>query len=425
MDQTFDPQPLRGHFPSLQRTVNGNPAIYFDGPGGTQTPKQVIDAIRGYLGKSNANLGGAFTTSKESDEVVHNARLAMADFFNARRPEEIAFGQNMTSLTFAASRAISKTWQSGDEIIVTRLDHDANIAPWVTAAQEHDVTVRWWDIRPEDCTLDIRKLEQLVNPKSQLVALTYASNATGTIVDVPKVSELAHQVGALVYVDAVHYAPHSPIDVQEIDCDFLAVSAYKFFGPHTGVFYGKYALLESIEAYKVRPAPKRPPGKWETGTQSFESLAGVTAAIDYLASIGENYGVENSSEVTGRSGRSRHLVKAMQAIKEYEEGLSQYFLEQATAVPGLKVYGITDIERLSERTPTFAISLEGYTARQVAEYLAGQGIFVWDGHYYAVAVMERLGLLDSGGLVRIGLVHYNTGDEIDRTMALLRKLSAS
>ncbi|GMQ78797.1 MAG: cysteine desulfurase-like protein [Anaerolineae bacterium] len=425
MDQAFDPHRLKRHFPSLQRIVNGKPAIYFDGPGGTQTPKEVIDAVSSYLGRSNANLGGAFTTSKESDEVVHKARLAIADFFNASGPEEIAFGQNMTSLTFAASRAISKTWQSGDEVIVTRLDHDANITPWVTAAQEHDVTVRWWDIRPEDCTLDIRELEQLVNPKTRLVAVTYASNATGTIVDVAKVSELAHQVGALVYVDAVHYAPHSPIDVQEIDCDFLAVSAYKFFGPHVGVFFGKYELLESIEAYKVRPAPKLPPGKWETGTQSFESLAGVTAAIEYLASIGKKYGLESSSEVAGRSGRPRHLGKAMRAIKGYEEGLSQYFLEQATAVPGLKVYGITDIERLSERTPTFAISMEGFTARQVAEYLAEQGIFVWDGHYYAVAVMERLGLLDSGGLVRIGLVHYNTKDEINRTIDSLRKLTSN
>ena len=425
MEQGFDNQHLRRQFPSRERTIDGSPAIYFDGPGGTQTPLGVIEAMSGYLRSCNANLGGAFATSRESDEVVFSARLAMADFFNANRPEEIAFGQNMTSLTFAASRAIGRTWRSGDEIVVTRLDHDANITPWAAAAQERDVTVRWWDMSVHDCVLEIGGLERLLNQKTKLVAVTYASNAVGTINDISKITQLAHQVGALVYVDAVHYAPHGPIDVQEIDCDFLAVSAYKFFGPHVGVFYGKYELLESIEAYKVRPAPKRPPGKWETGTQSFESLAGLTAAVDYLASIGEKFVQEGSSEGSGLSGRRRSLQNAMRLIKEYEEGLSLKFLELAAAVPGLKVYGITDIERLSERSPTFAISMEGYTAREVAEYLGDQGIFVWDGHYYAVAVMERLGLLDSGGLVRIGLVHYNTEEEINRTVDSLKMLSAN
>ena len=425
MEPGYDPLYLREQFPSLGRTFNGRQVIYFDGPGGTQTPLRVIQAMSSYLRNHNANLGGAFVSSKESDEVVYNARLAMADFLNAHSPDEIAFGQNMTSLTFAASRAISRQWRPGDEVIVTRLDHDANITPWVTAAEERDVTVRWWDVRTHDCVLEISKLERLLNPKTKMLAVTYASNAMGTINDISRITQLAHQVGALVYVDAVHYSPHRAIDVQEVDCDFLAVSAYKFFGPHVGVFYGKYELLESIKAYRVRPAPKRPPGKWETGTQSFESLAGVTAAVDYLASIGEKYGQERLSAGSGISGRRRKFIGAMRAIKEYEEGLSRNFLEQAASVPGLKVYGITNIEQLSERTPTFAVSVEGYTARQAAEYLGEQGIWVWDGHYYAVEVMERLGLMDSGGLVRIGLVHYNTEEEINRTIESLITLSAN
>lgn len=412
MPDSIDFSGLRAQFPALQRQVNGRPAVFLDGPGGTQTPQSVIDAMVHYLQHDNSNSGGTFITSHNTRQVVAATRQAVADLFNAARPEEIVFGQNMTSLTFALSRAISCTWRPGDEIVVTRLDHDANISPWLLAAAERQVTVRWLDFRPEDCTLDLAELPQLLSEKTRLVAVTHASNAVGTVVDVRRVVEMAHQVGALVYVDAVHFGPHGSIDVQALDCDFLASSAYKYYGPHTGTLYGKYELLDSLEAYKVRPASTRPPGKWETGTQSFESIAGVGAAVDYLASIGP---------ATGADRRER-LRLALQGIRQYEALISDRFLRGATAVPGLHVYGITDVERLDERTPTFAVSLAGWSPREVAEALGRQGIFVWDGHYYAVAVMERLGLLDQGGLVRIGFVHYNTFEEVDRVLEALSKL---
>jgi len=404
---------LRRQFPALQRTVNGRLLSFLDGPGGTQVPQSVIDAMSNYLSNGSSNLGGPFLTSYEADLVVDNARLALQDFLNARRPEEIAFGQNMTSLTFAVSRAISRTWQPGDEIILTRLDHDANISPWLMAAEERGVKVRWLDFDPSDCRLKLSSLPELLNERTRLVAISYASNAVGSISDIKEVTRLAHKKGALVYVDSVHYAPHGLIDVQDLDCDFLVCSTYKFFGPHQGVLYGKYELLDNLTAYKVRPAPSKPAGKWETGTQSFESLAGSTAAVEYLASIGGSEGT-----------RRQRIARAMAATKEYEQELSERFLRGAAEVPGLQVFGITDIETLENRTPTFAVRLDGYTTEAVAARLGEQGIFVWHGHYYAVAVMERLGLLDQGGLVRIGFVHYNTFDEVDDVLTALRELAS-
>lgn len=410
--QIFPVHALREQFPALKRTVNGRPAVYLDGPGGTQVSQAVIDAIGDVLRRGASNLGGHFSASELSETIEMTAREAMRDLYNARQAEEIVFGQNMTSLTFAFSRALARTWQAGDEIIVTRLDHDGNISPWLLAAEERGVTVRWLDFQPADCTLRLEQLPELLNERTRLLAITHASNAVGSIPDVKRAVRLAHEAGALVYVDAVHYAPHRLIDVQALDCDFLVSSSYKYFGPHTGILYGKYEHLERIEAFKVRPAPQEPPGKWETGTQSFESLAGVRAAVDYLAGIGG----------TGGARRER-LEAAFARIKAYEMGLSRRFLEGATAAPGLKVYGITDIERLDERAPTFAVSLEGYTPAEAAQRLGEQGIFVWDGHYYALAVMERLGLLESGGLVRIGFAHYNTEEEVDQVLAALRALA--
>ncbi len=407
----FNPAPLRDQFPALQLKVNGETAVFLDGPGGTQSPQSVIDAMSGYLAYGSSNLGGPFRTSRHAGQVVQSAREAMADLLNARRPEEISFGQNMTSLTFSFSRALARTWQPGDEIIVTRLDHDANISPWLMAAADRGVTVRWLDLEPSDATMRLDQLPGLLNEKTRLLAITAASNAVGSITDLKTAVSLAHTAGALVYVDAVHYTPHGLVDVQAIDCDFLVCSVYKFFGPHTGVLYGKFDLMESLTAYKVRPASNHAPGKWETGTQSFESLAGVTAAVNYLAAIGQ-----------GKTRREQ-LEHAMSLTNSYEMMLSRRFLAGATAVPGLKIYGITDIERLAERTPTFAVSLDGYTPAQVAAYLGEQGIFVWDGHYYAIAVMERLGLLDKGGLVRIGFAHYNTAAEVDRVLASLTDLA--
>jgi cysteine desulfurase family protein (TIGR01976 family) len=401
---------IRAQFPALRRTVNGEPAAYLDGPGGTQVPQSVIDAMSGFMQRGGSNLGGLFASGRETDATAQAAREAMADLLHAHA-NEIAFGQNMTSLTFAFSRAVSRTWQPGDEVIVTWLDHDANIAPWLLAAEDRGVKVRWLDINPADGTLRYDLLPDLLNEKTRLLAITWASNALGSITQMQRVVPLAHAAGALVYVDSVHYAPHDLIDVQAVDCDFLVCSAYKFFGPHTGVFYGKYVLLDSIRAYKVRPAPANPPGKWETGTESFESLAGVRAAVDYLASLGE-----------GASRRAR-IVNAMTQVKAHGEMLSRRFLEGAREVPGLRVYGITDPQRLYERTPTFAVSLAGYKPDEVARLLGEKGIFVWNGDYYAVAPMERLGVLDKGGLVRIGFTHYNTEAEVDRVLHELHTLA--
>ena len=408
----FNTELIRQQFPALLRQVNGRPLSFLDGPGGTQVPQSVIDAMSGYLANGSSNLADWFLIGHEAVEVSANARFAMQDFLNARRPEEIAFGQNMTSLTFAISRAISREWQPGDEIVLTRLDHDANISPWLLAAEERGVTVHWLDFDPSDCMLKLHTLPELLNERTRLVAVSYASNAVGSITDVKKVTRMAHDRGALVYVDSVHYAPHGLIDVQDLDCDFLACSTYKFFGPHQGVLYGKYELLDDLTAYKVRPAPSKPAGKWETGTQSFESLAGSTAAVDYLASIG---GAEGT--------RRQRLARAMSTIKAYEQELSERFLRGAAEVPGLQVFGITDIENLENRAPTFAVRLDGYTSEEVATKLGEQGIFVWHGHYYAVAVMEHLGLLDQGGLVRIGFVHYNTPGEVDSVLAALRQFA--
>ena len=418
MTKSFDPLHWRQQFPALQRRVDGRPALYLDGPGGTQVAEPVIAAMADYARRGGSNLSGPFASSDFSEAVVQAAREAVADLYNAARPEEIVFGQNMTSLTFAMSRALARTWQPGDEIVVTHLDHDANISPWLLAAEEREVTVRWLDFRPQDGTLVLDDLSGLLNEHTRLVAVTHASNALGTIPDVARVASLAREAGALTYVDAVHFAPHNLIDVKALDCDFLVSSAYKYFGPHTGVLYGKHEHLQRLQAYKVRPAPSQPPEKWETGTQSFESLAGVTAAVDYLASIGARGDVEDQTNVS----RRRLLERAMARIKAYEAALSERFLRGAAALPGLRVYGVTDIERLDERAPTFALSVEGHSPAQAAQALGRQGIFVWDGHYYALAVMERLGLLEQGGLVRVGFVHYNTPQEVDDVLEALAAL---
>ena len=407
----FDPYKVRGQFPALRRDVGGLPATYLDGPGGTQVPQSVIDAMTGYLAAGGSNLGGDFATSRETDEVNNAARRAVADLFNAK-PEEIAFGQNMTSITLAVSRALAATWDEGDEIVVTRLDHDANVWPWVMAARDRGVEVRWVDFDPDEgCTLDTASLRDALSPRTKLVAVTHASNAVGSIVDVRLVAKLAHEAGALVYVDAVHYTPHVVVDVVASDCDFLVASAYKFFGPHTGVLYGKHEHLAAFDFYKIRPAPSDPPGKWETGTQSFESLAGVTAAVDYLAGIGDDKGDD----------RRAALRSAMSIVREHEEELTRRFLAGLERIDGVTLFGIADDR---PRTPTFAIDVEGVSPAEVGRKLGEKGIFVWDGHYYAVEVMERLGVLDAGGLVRIGFVHYNTSIEVDRVLEALELVSA-
>jgi cysteine desulfurase family protein (TIGR01976 family) len=414
---------LRDQFPALQQTdERGRPFTYFDGPGGTQVPQSVIDAMADYLTQANANVHGAFATSQRSDQVIGEAHQAMADFLNAASPDEIVFGPNMTSLTFSISRAIGRELQPGDEIVVTRLDHDANIAPWL-ALEEKGVVVRHADFNPADCTLDLAGLERLISERTKLVAVGYASNAVGTINDVRRIAEMAHAAGAWVYVDAVHYAPHGSVDVQDIDCDFLVCSAYKFFGCHVGSLYGRYELLDRLHAYKVRPADDVPPHKFETGTKNHEGLAGTTAAINYLADLGAEFGAPFAEQYPEFEGRRLHLKTAMAAIRTYERPLAERLIKGLVDIPGVTVYGIADPARFDRRAPTVAFTLEGYTPRQVAERLGKEGIFVWDGNYYALAVTERLGVEESGGMVRVGIAHYNTAAEVDRLLAVVNDLA--
>lgn len=402
----FDVAAARAQFPSLDRMVGDQPAIYADGPGGTQVPHRVIDAMAGFMEAGGSNLGGPFVTSRETDDVVAAARAAMADLLGAGSGE-IVFGQNMTSLNLALARALSRDWGPGDEVIVTALDHDANVSPWLIAAEETGATVRRVPFDVETGMLDMEALDAALSERTVYVAVSHASNAIGSIVDVAEVARRAHAAGALVGVDAVHYAPHGPIDVRSIDCDFLLCSAYKFFGPHTGIMYGKAELLASVRPYKIRPAPSDPPDSWETGTQSFESLAGVAAAVDYLASHGE-----------GEDRRSR-LVEAMTATNTYERMISRRFIDGVRQMDHVDLYGSSDPDR---RSPTFAVDIPGITPEAVAAALGEQGIFVWSGHYYALEAIAEYGRSDAGGLVRIGFVHYNTTDEVDRTLAALERL---
>jgi cysteine desulfurase family protein (TIGR01976 family) len=407
----LDVAALRQRFPALQRTVKGRTPIFLDGPGGTQCPQSVIDALVRYLTTANANHGGAFTTSRLSDSICREAHAACADLVNAPSPDEIVFGQNMTSLTFQLSRSLGRTWKPGDEVLLTRLDHDANVNPWALAARDAGAAVRFADFRTEDCTLDLDDLRRKLTPRTRLVAVTCASNAVGSMPDVAEVVRLAHEVGALVFLDAVHYAPHGVIDVQEWNCDFLACSAYKFFGPHVGVLWGRRELLESLPAYKVRPAPESPPDRWMTGTQNHEGLAGVVAAVGYLESLGGPEGT-----------RRQRLVRAMTTVRRHETDLGLRLLRGLTERPRFRVHGITQPERIGERTPTVSITAKDRSPEELAEHLAEREIYSWNGNFYALNLTERLGLEEHGGLLRLGLVHYNTAEEVDRLLAALDEL---
>jgi cysteine desulfurase family protein (TIGR01976 family) len=420
----FDPTPLRAQFPALSLSVNGQPAIYFDSPGGTQVPQGVIDAVTRYYREQNANVGGAFFTSRRTDEAVQGAREAMADLLNAPSPQEILFGPNMTTLTFHLARSIAETIQPGDEIVLTNLDHDANVTPW-TDLRAAGAEIKYVDIDPADCTLDPAAVERQLGPRTRLVAVTHASNAVGTIPDVATITRMAHTVGALVYVDAVQYAPHGPVDVQALGCDFLACSAYKFFGPHLGVVWGKAEHLARLKPHKVRPARDVAPYRWETGTQNHEGIAGAGAAVAYLGGVGNLYGEPYRAEyeALGYEGRRLQLKTAMRAIKEYEQSLAARLLDGLESISDLTIYGLRDRARLAERVPTVAFTWPRATPRATAEYLGRHGICCWSGNYYALRLMERLGLEAEGGAVRIGLTHLDTFEEIDRLIELLRNVS--
>jgi cysteine desulfurase family protein (TIGR01976 family) len=411
---TFDIHWARPQFPALGIKVNGYPAAFFDGPGGTQVPQRVIDAMSAYLASSNANTHGAFATSHRTDQVLSAAHAAMADLLGCD-PEEMVFGPNMTTLTFALSRALSRELGRGDEIVVTRLDHDGNVSPW-TALEERGCVIRFVDINPADCTLDMDDLRRKVTPRTRLVAVGYASNAVGTINDVREVVRWAHAAGAMAYIDAVHYAPHGPIDVRSLDCDFLVCSPYKFFGPHSGALYGKREHLTRLRPYKVRPAADTLPDRWETGTQNHEGLAGVAAAVEYLAELGRRHTPE-------AKGRRAALLAAYDAIGAYERSLLEQLVPALLEIPGLTFYGITDPARFAQRVPTVAVRIAGRSPRELAACLGERGIFTWDGNYYALNLTERLGVEPSGGMLRIGLVHYNTAEEVNRLLGTLRELA--
>lgn len=412
---SLDPLRLRGSFPSLARLHDGQPVIYADAPGGTQVPRVVTAAMTAYLETSNANFGGMFATSRETGELVTQVRTAVMHLLGAAAPEEIVFGQNMTSLTFAMSRALARTWQPGDEIVVTALDHDANVAPWLMAAEDRGAVVRTLPFDPHELTLSLDALTALLGPRTRLVALGHASNAVGTIPDLKPLIAAARRVGALTYVDAVHYAPHGVIDVRALDCDFLTCSAYKFCGPHLGILYGRKALLESLTAYKVRPSSPLPPGKWETGTQNTEAIAGLRACLAYLGGLG----AEASPDPLSRAA----FVGGMQRIIAHEALISRRFLAGLAAIPGARLFGVSDSAHIAARTPTFGFTLAGCTPRQASQRLAERGIFVWDGHFYAKGVVDQLGIAEQGGLIRIGFAHYHTLDEVERVLAAVAQLA--
>jgi cysteine desulfurase family protein (TIGR01976 family) len=422
---------VRSQFPSLSQTVNGHPAAFLDGPGGTQVPQRVIDAMANYLHHDNANTGGAYVTSRRTDAMIAEARAAMADFLHCGA-DEVAFGPNMTTLTYAISRAIGRELKPGDEIVVTRLDHDANVSPWLQMAEDRGLTVRWAEIHDADCTLDIADLAAKINEKTKLVAVGYASNAVGTINPVKEIVRLAHAAGALAFIDAVHYGPHGLIDVADVDCDFLACSTYKFFGPHMGVLFGKREHLKRLRPYKVRPNTNAIPNCWEWGTLNHECIAGITECVEYLADLGrritETCGDGRlgrpSSEARRVTMRRVAIEAAHAAIHRHERGLLNRMMTGLNKIPGLKIYGITDPARFNERCTTFAVRIEGHTPLELATKLGERGFFTWDGNYYALNLTEHLDVEKSGGFLRIGLVHYNTGEEVDRLLAALGEIVA-
>ena len=414
----LDAAALRRRFPALARTGgDGLPVIYADAPGGSQVPETVIEAIAAHLRSGISNTHGAFTASEETDALIADARRAASDVTGAD-PGEIVFGANSTTLLLHLSRSFGRTLRSGDEVVVTTLDHDANVRPWVLAAEDAGAIVRWVDVRDHDVTLDLDSFDAALNDKTRLVAFTLASNAVGTIPPAAELIRRVHDVGALAAVDGVHFAQHRALDLHALDADILACSPYKFFGPHLGVLSVRRELLDTWTPYKLRPAPDEAPDRWETGTQNHEGLAGLTAAVEYLADVGRTYGAVDTGD-----DRRAAVVAGFDAIGTHERGLSGRFLRGVNDLPNVRLWGVPDVDRLDERTPTFAVRVNDQDPLKTATELARRGIYVWDGHYYAITVMERLGLLDSGGAVRIGFCHYHSADDVDRVLDALADLT--
>jgi cysteine desulfurase family protein (TIGR01976 family) len=409
---------VRDRFPALERTgPDGRPVVFADAPGGSQVPRTVVRAMSDYLVHNNANTHGAFPTSRETDALIVEARRAAADLLGADG-DEIVFGANATSLLFAISRSFARTLEPGDEVVVTRLDHDANIRPWVMAAMDAGATVRWVDVRASDATLDLDSLEAALSRRTRLVACTMASNAVGSVTPALQIARRVHEVGALVAFDGVHIAQHRSIDARAIGADIVVCSPYKVFGPHLGILAARRDLLSGWTPYKVRPAGDEAPERWETGTLSHEGLAGTVAAIEYLADVGRRFGALGGD-------RRRDAIRAgFQAIRAYEADLARRFLRGTEAIAGVRLYGVADPARVDERTPTFALRVGDHSPLEASAWLAERGIFTWDGHYYAIELYDRLGLNEDGGAVRIGFCHYSTTDEVDRVIDALEALAA-
>jgi cysteine desulfurase family protein (TIGR01976 family) len=418
----FDVKKIRSKFPALSIRAGGVPRIYFDNPAGTQVPQSVVDRMSDCLLESNANVGGYFSTSELATALVDEAHTAMADLLNAPSSDEIIFGQNMTTLTLYMSRSLGRQMKPGDEIILTRMDHDANVQPWVLLARDLGLEVKWLPFDLDSFEFDLSLLDELLSGETKLVCVGGASNLTGTINDVKTISQKARDAGALTYIDAVQSVPHVSTDVQELGCDFLVCSAYKFFGPHQGILWGRREVLESLEAYKVRPAPDEIPDCFETGTQSHEGMAGTTAAVDYLASIGETFGGEFLETNQEYEGRRRHVHAAMDCLFEYETGLAMHLIDGLQQLPGVRVQGVTARDAMARRVPTVSFTVDGIAPASIAESLAKKNIFVWSGHNYAVEAATALGIYDAGGAVRVGPVHYNCEEELDTLLFALDEL---
>jgi len=404
----LDLSAIRAAYPALTREQDGRPVIYTCAPGGTQVPERVIDAMAAYLRRGTSNLHGPFPISAENDAVVAAARSAGARFLGAVDPGEIHFGLNTTSLTFHLAHAMARKWRRGDAVVVTSLDHDANVRPWVRLATERGCEVRTWHFRREDGRLHLGDLAPLLDERVRVVAVTAASNALGTLVDLPPIAAAAHAAGARVVVDAVHRAPHYALDVAAMGCDAITCSAYKFFGPHLGLQWLAPDLAEGLDVDKVVPAPDHGPGRWEQGTVNLEGLAGFAACVDHLAALGD--GDDRAA-----------LLRAFDAIADHERALSRRFFAATADVPGLRIHGL-GADDLAERTPTFGCTVDGHRPADLAVALGRRGICTWAGHFYALGAVEDLGLADSGGLLRIGFAHYHTADEVDAVASALREI---
>ncbi|MGH1363416.1 MAG: cysteine desulfurase-like protein [Calditrichia bacterium] len=414
---------IREQFPALSLTDNGQRRIYLDNPAGTQVPQRVVDRVSDYFIRCNANRSGQFTTARESDKIVFDAHAAVADLLNAYSPDEIVFGQNMTSVTYHIARSLAKLFKAGDKLIVTRMDHDANISPWLQMAEDVGMDVLWWEFNTETYQFELDDLQKLLDRGGvKFAAVNYASNALGTINDIKTICSMIGEAGALSFIDAVQFVPHAPTDVQKIGCDLLACSIYKIYGGHQGAVWAKKDFLESLFAYKVRPANDGSPWRFETGTQSHEGQAGTLGAMEYLEDIGKTMAQEYESYFPQFSGRRLHLHTAMSAIKDYEEDLSAHLISGLLAIPGVTVHGISDPEKMHLRVPTVAFTHRAHSPAAIAKALGEANIFVWNGHYYAIEVIASLGLTDSGGMVRVGAGHYNTTAEIDELLQVVADL---